>query len=186
MTSRRRAATAAILIVAAAAALLLAMGRNPICTCGTVELWVGGRDSPKTSQMLADWYSLSHIVHGLLFYAGLWLVARRWPVEWRLVAALLVEASWEVTENTPFVIDRYRTATAALGYTGDSVINSLSDIAMMVFGFLLARRLPVWASLVLLVILELVPLAVIRDNLTLNLWMLFWPTDAVRNWQAGG
>jgi Protein of unknown function (DUF2585) len=186
MTSRRRAATAAILIVAAAAALLLAMGRNPICTCGTVELWVGGRDSPKTSQMLADWYSLSHIVHGLLFYAGLWLVARRWPVEWRLVAALLIEASWEVTENTPFVIDRYRTATAALGYTGDSVINSLSDIAMMVFGFLLARLLPLWASLVLLVILELVPLAVIRDNLTLNVWMLFWPTDAVRNWQAGG
>ncbi|HEX8841017.1 MAG TPA: DUF2585 family protein [Sphingomicrobium sp.] len=186
MTSRRRAATAAILIVAAAAALLLAMGRNPICTCGTVELWVGGRDSPKTSQMLADWYSFSHIVHGLLFYAGLWLVARRWPVEWRLVAALLIEASWEVTENTPFVIDRYRTATAALGYTGDSVINSLSDIAMMVCGFLLARRLPVWASLVLLVILELVPLAVIRDNLTLNVWMLFWPTDAVRSWQAGG
>ena len=86
--------------------------------------------------MLADWYSLSHIVHGLLFYAALWLVARRWPVEWRFLAALLVEAAWEVTENTPMVIDRYRETTAALGYTGDSVINSLSDIAMMCVGFL--------------------------------------------------
>ena len=82
--------------------------------------------------MLADWYSLSHIVHGLLFYAALWLVARRWPVEWRFLVALLVEASWEVIENTPMVIDRYRETTAALGYTGDSVINSLSDILMMV------------------------------------------------------
>ncbi len=182
----RRAAIAAILIVAAAAAILLAMGRNPICTCGSVDLWVGARDSPKTSQMLADWYSFSHVVHGLLFYAGLWLVARRWPVEWRFLAALLIEASWEVIENTPFVIDRYRATTAALGYTGDSVVNSLSDIAMMAIGFLLARKLPLWATVVLLFLLELVPLFVIRDNLTLNIWMLLWPTDAVLNWQAGG
>jgi uncharacterized protein DUF2585 len=182
----RRAAAAAILIVAIAAALLLFMGRNPICTCGTVDLWVGARDSPKTSQMLADWYSFSHVVHGLLFYAVLWLVARRWPVEWRFVTALLIEASWEVIENTPFVIDRYRETTAALGYTGDSVINSLSDIAMMAIGFLLARKLPVWATIALLLLLELAPLFVIRDNLTLNVWMLLWPTEAVRNWQAGG
>jgi hypothetical protein len=135
--------------------------------------------------MLADWYSFSHIVHGLLFYAGLWLVARRWPVEWRFLAALLIEASWEVIENTPFVIGRYRETTAALGYTGDSVVNSLSDIAMMAIGFLLARKLPLWATVALLFVLELVPLFVIRDNLTLNIWMLFWPTDAVLNWQAG-
>src|SRR4051812_34611265 len=108
----RRAAIVSILILAAAAALLLAMGRNPICTCGMVDLWVGQRDSAKTSQMLADWYSLSHIVHGLLFYAILWRVARRWPIEWRFVAALLIEASWEVIENTPMVIDRYRETTA--------------------------------------------------------------------------
>src|SRR6185369_15145995 len=112
----RRAWLIAFAILVAAAAILLAMGRNPICTCGTIAFWVGTRDSPKTSQMLADWYSLSHIVHGLLFYAALWLVARRWPVEWRFLAALLVETSWEVIENTPVVIDRYRATTAALGY----------------------------------------------------------------------
>jgi hypothetical protein len=183
---RRSAAPAAILILLAAAAILLAMGRNPICTCGTIDLWVGLRDSPKTSQMLADWYSPSHIVHGLLFYAALWLVARRWPLELRFLAALLLESAWEVIENTPFVIDRYRETTAALGYTGDSVINSLSDILMMCVGFLAARRLPVRASIGLLIVLEVVPLFVIRDNLTLNVWNLLAPNDAVAAWQSRG
>jgi hypothetical protein len=181
----RRTWLLALAILAAAAAILLAMGRNPICTCGTVDLWVGTRDSPRTSQMLADWYSLSHIVHGLLFYAGLWLVARRWPVGRRFILALLIEASWEVIENTPMVIDRYRATTAALGYTGDSVINSLSDILMMAFGFLLARKLPVRASILLLIALELVPLFVIRDNLTLNVIALIAPSHAIQAWQAG-
>jgi hypothetical protein len=184
MTRPRRAATAAFLIIAAAAAVLLTMGRHPICTCGSIDLWVGQRDSPKTSQMLIDWYSFSHVVHGLLFYAALWLVARRTPVAWRFLAALMIEAAWEVIENTPFVIDRYRTATAALGYNGDSVINSLSDILMMCVGFVAARRLPVWASIVVLIVLELVPLLVIRDNLTLNVWMLLWPDARIAAWQA--
>ena len=184
--SSRRAAGAAVLLVVMAAGILLAMGRHPICTCGTIELWVNGRDSPKTSQMLADWYSFSHIVHGLLFYAALWLVARRWPVEWRFLVALVVEASWEIVENTPMVIDRYREATAALGYSGDSVINSVSDILMMGVGFLAARKLPVWAAISLVVVLELIPLYVIRDNLTLNVWMLLWPSHAVGAWQAAG
>jgi len=181
----RRTWLVALLILGAAAALLLAMGRNPICTCGTVDLWVGTRDSPKTSQMLADWYSLSHIVHGLIFYALLWLVARRLGVGPRFLIALFIEASWEVIENTPMVIDRYRATTAALGYTGDSVINSLSDILMMAFGFLLARKLPLWATIVLLVTLEVVPLFVIRDNLTLNIIALIAPNPAIQAWQAG-
>ena len=185
MSRRIRWSLVAVLIVVAAAAILLAMGRNPICTCGTVELWVGDRDSSRTSQMLADWYSFSHIVHGLLFYAGLWLVARRWSVEQRFAVALLIETSWEIVENTPWVIDRYRTATAALGYTGDSVLNSVADIAMMALGFLAARRLPVWASILLVLALELVPLLIIRDNLVLNVWMLLWPTEWLRTWQAG-
>jgi len=160
------------------------MGRNPICTCGTVELWVGERDSPKTSQMIADWYSLSHLVHGLLFYAILWLLARRWPVERRFLTALLLEAAWEVTENTPFVIDRYRATTAALGYTGDSIINSLSDISIMALGLLLARKLPVRAALLLVLALEVIPLFTIRDNLTLNVWQLIAPSKALQAWQA--
>jgi Protein of unknown function (DUF2585) len=184
--TRRGAAIAAFAIIVLAAAILLAMGRNPICTCGTVDLWVGVRDSPKTSQMVVDWYSLSHVVHGLIFYAALWLIAQRWPVEWRFLTALLIEAGWEVTENTPWIIDRYRTATAALGYTGDSVLNSVADIAMMGLGFLAARRLPVWTSVALLIVLEVVPLIVIRDNLTLNVWMLLAPNRAIAGWQGGG
>jgi uncharacterized protein DUF2585 len=186
MRTKSRAVIAAILIPVTAAAILLAMGRNPICTCGSVALWVGQRDSPNTSQMLADWYSLSHLVHGLLFYGALWLVARRWPVEWRLVAALAVEASWELVENTPMVIDRYRATTAALGYTGDSVLNSLSDISMMAIGFFAARKLPLWGAIALLIALELIPLFAIRDNLTLNIWTLLAPNPAVQAWQAGG
>ena len=177
------AAVAAILIVMIGAGALLAMGRPPVCTCGDIDLW--GPVGPAQSQMLADWYSPSHVVHGLLFYAALWLVARRRPVEHRFAAALFVETLWEVIENTPMVIDRYRTATAALGYTGDSVLNSVSDIAMMALGFLAARKLPLWASVGLVVLLELIPLLAVRDNLTLNVWMLLAPSDAVRAWQSG-
>ena len=180
----RRATIAAFLIIIAAALAELAMGRHPACTCGTVDLWVGLRDSPKTSQMLLDWYSFSHIVHGLLFYGALWLIARGWRVERRFVIALLVEASWEVIENTPFVINRYRATTAALGYSGDSVLNSMSDIAMMALGFFLARRLPLWAAFSLVILLELIPLFVIRDNLTLNVWQLIAPNDALQAWQS--
>ena len=182
----RRAWLLAVAILALAAAILLAMGRNPIWTCGSIELWVSARNSARTSQMLADWYSLSHVVHGLLFYALLWLVARRWPMEWRFLAALVIEAAWEVTENTPLVIDRYRATTAALGYTGDSVINSLSDILMMALGFLAARKLPLWAAALLLIALEIIPLFAIRDNLTLNVWALIAPNPTLQAWQAGG
>lgn len=135
--------------------------------------------------MLADWYSPSHIVHGLLFYAALWLLLRRWPMSWRFLAALLIEATWEVVENTPLVIDRYRETTAALGYSGDSVVNSVSDMLMMCAGFLVARKLPLWTSIIFLLVLEIVPLLVIRDNLTLNIWNLIAPNPAIAAWQAG-
>jgi hypothetical protein len=179
----RRAAIAALTVALLAASILWAMGRPAVCACGTIDLW--GQVGPQQSQMLADWYSPSHVIHGLIFYALLWKLVPRWPVERRLLVALLVEAAWEIAENTPLVIDRYREATMALGYSGDSILNSVSDIAMMVLGFLAARRLPVRASIALAVALELLTLAVIRDNLTLNVWMLLWPTDALRSWQAG-
>jgi hypothetical protein len=170
-------------VLALSVAILLAMGRPPICTCGTVELW--GRVGPTQSQMLADWYSPSHIVHGFLFYAILHLLFGKTAFERRFTAALILEAAWEIVENTPMVIDRYREATIALGYTGDSIINSASDIAMMAIGFLAARRLPIWVSIAAVVVLEIVPLIAIRDNLTLNVWMLLAPSDAIRVWQAG-
>ena len=186
MTRSTRAAAAAILILAATAALLYMMGRPPICSCGSVDLWVGEANSSRTSQMLSDWYSPSHIVHGFLFYAALSLFARKWPIERRFLAALTIEAAWEIVENTPMIINRYREATTALGYTGDSVLNSMSDIAMMGLGFLLARKLPVWVSVAVVLVLEVVPLIIIRDNLTLNVWMLLAPNEAVKAWQAGG
>ena len=186
MTRPARAAVAVAFIVAASAALLYLMGRPPICTCGEIDLWVGQVNSSRTSQMLSDWYSPSHIVHGFLFYAALWLVARKWPVERRLVAAVTIEAAWEIVENTPLIINRYREATAALGYSGDSVLNSLSDVGMMGLGFLLARKLPVWASVAVVLVLEVVPLIIIRDNLTLNVWMLLAPNEALKAWQTGG
>jgi hypothetical protein len=186
MTRPMRAAVAAVLITAATAALLYMMGRPPICTCGEIDLWINEANSSRTSQMLADWYSPSHIVHGFLFYAALWLVARKMPVERRFLIALTIEAAWEIVENTPMIINRYREATTALGYTGDSVLNSMSDIAMMGLGFLLARKLPVWVSVAIVLVLEVVPLIIIRDNLTLNVWMLLAPNEAVKAWQSGG
>lgn len=183
--TRTRMAVTAFIIVAAATALLLAMGRPPICTCGTVELWVNQGDSPKTSQMLADWYSPSHVIHGFLFYAFLWLVARRRPIEQRFLSALLAEIAWEILENTAWAINRYREATIAIGYTGDSVLNTMSDVGMMALGFWLARKLPVWGIVVAAIALELAALVAIRDNLALNAWMFLFPTDAIRNWQAG-
>jgi uncharacterized protein DUF2585 len=182
---RTRLAMLALALVAAAAALLLAMGRPPICTCGSIELWVNEGDSPKTSQMLADWYSPSHVIHGFLFYAVLWLAARRWTVERRFLVALFAELSWEVLENTDWAIQRYREATIAIGYTGDSILNTMSDVAMMAAGFWLARKLPLWVTVALAVVLELAALAAVRDNLTLNIWMFLIPTDVIREWQAG-
>lgn len=173
-------------IVAAAAAILVLMGRPPICTCGHVDLWVGSANSARTSQMLSDWYSLSHIVHGFLFFGALWLLVRRWSPQHRFALAVLIEAAWEVAENSPLIINRYRHATAAVGYSGDSVINSVSDIAMMALGFFLARRLPLWWSVAAVAALELVPLFFIRDNLTLNIIMLLRPSSAIKAWQAGG
>ena len=173
-----------IAVLIATCLIMWAMGRPPICACATVELW--GEVGPKQSQMLADWYSPSHIVHGFIFYALLAWLWPKAPIERRFFTALLVEAAWEIAENTPMVIDRYREATIALGYSGDSILNSLSDVTMMALGFLAARRLPMWASAVIVLTLELVPLIVIRDNLTLNIIMLVAPNDAIRAWQAGG
>jgi hypothetical protein len=160
------------------------MGRVVMCRCGYVKLWQGVVNSPENSQHVTDWYTFSHVIHGIGFYALLWLLARRVRVGVRLLAAVFIEAVWEVFENTPFVIDRYRTATIALDYYGDSLVNSVSDIAAMMIGFWIARRLPVLASVALVIALEVFAVVMIRDNLTLNIVMLLYPIEAIRQWQS--
>jgi hypothetical protein len=187
MGARRLPVAAAILpILAVGAIALYARGHPLICTCGYVKFWHGVTVSSENSQHLTDWYTPSHIIHGLIFYAALRFLAPRVPLGWRAVIALAVEVAWEITENTPWIINRYREATISLDYFGDSVINSASDAVAMLVGCWLASRLPVWASVALAIIFEIVVGYAVRDNLTLNIIMLVHPMDAIRIWQGGG
>ena len=171
-------------MVVATAGILLAMGRVPWCSCG-VDLW-GTVGTSEGSQQFFDWYTPSHLLHGFIFYAALWLVARRLDVGWRLVIAMLIEAAWEIAENTNTVIERYREVTISLDYFGDSVLNSVMDMLAMVAGFWLSARLPVWASVAIVIGFEVLTMWIIRDGLALNVIMLLSPLEAIRVWQAGG
>jgi hypothetical protein len=177
------AVTGAILV--AAAVIEFALGRVPWCSCGDIKLWHGVVYSSENSQHVTDWYSFTHVTHGIAFYLLLWIVARRLPTGARFVLAVLIEATWEVVENSPFIIDRYRAATISLDYYGDSIVNSIADIVAMMTGFWIAKTAPVRASAGFVVVTETLLAIAIRDNLALNILMLLYPLDAVKRWQFG-
>ncbi len=180
---------ACVFVIAVTVLILRAMGRPLISTLGTVNLWHGEIVSSENSQHISDWYSFTHIVHGFFICFLLWSISGILPQLRKfslcLVIAVVLESIWEVFENTDFIINRYREATVALDYFGDSVINSTGDILFMTLGFLLASRLPVIASVSIVVASEVMLAIMIRDNLVLNILMLIWPVEAIKNWQLG-
>jgi hypothetical protein len=182
----RRVLIAAIAVCAAVATTELLMGRLPFGPDGRIGLWEGNIWSSEQSQRFADPYTFSHTIHGMLFYAVLWLVARRTPVRTRFIGALLLEGAWELLENSPIIIDRYREVTIALGYVGDSVFNSVSDIFFAALGFLFAWRARPWVTVAVILAMEIGTALWIRDNLTLNIIMLLHPVDAIKHWQMAG
>jgi hypothetical protein len=172
-------------VVVAMVFIEYAMGRSVFGPTGKPGFWVGSITDSQCSQGFADPYAFSHIAHGLIFFFLLWVFGRKLPIRHRYLIAVLIEAGWELLENSPVIINRYRDATIALGYTGDSIFNSVSDLAMMSLGFLFAWKMPVWASVVLILAMEIGCALWVRDNLTMNVIMLIYPIEALKTWQMG-
>lgn len=174
---------ASALVLFAMIVLLRFEGRSFFCSCGNFAVWIGDWCSSNTSQQLLDPYSVTHVLHGFLFFWLIALLFRRMPRLWQVWLALLLESAWEVFENTSFVINKYRTETAALGYQGDTVVNSLGDLACALIGFLIARQLGLRWSLIVFVLIELVLILSIHDSLLLQILMLVRPIEAIKLWQ---
>lgn len=181
---KRWQVVAALLLAFQVAVEGFVMGRPWVCTCG-VKLWTSDGVTGESSQQVADWYTLSHFIHGMLFYMLAWLVGRKWPAGVRLLMAMLIEITWEFFENSPYVIAHYRNGTAAVDYKGDTILNSGFDTVWMMMGFAIACKLPVRWTIALAIGFELLAGAVIRDNLTLNVLTFLWPIKAVVDWQSG-
>lgn len=171
--------------IALQALALLAMGHPPICTCGNINLWHGNPSGPETSQHLTDWYTYTHVIHGIVFYFLLWLIAPRTSFALRFALVIGIEAAWEIIENTPLIMDRYRQSALARGYFGDSMINSVADTIASGLGVLLARILPIWSTITLIIVMELFAAYMIHDNLTLNIIQLIHPSETISRWQTG-
>jgi hypothetical protein len=174
---------ATALVPVALIVLLHAEGRHSLCTCGHFAVWVSDWCSSNTSQQLLDPYSLTHVLHGFLYFWLISLLFKRMPREWQFWLAMLIESAWEVFENTSFVINKYRTETAALGYQGDTIVNSLGDLGCALLGFVLARRLGLWRSLIVFVLIEVMLTLWIHDSLLLQMLMLVRPVEAIKLWQ---
>ena len=173
-------------VVAIATAVLLSMGRRVWCECGSPVPWAWDVWSKHNSQHLIDPYAFTHILHGVAFYAILWLaLGRRLPPVWRAAITASLESSWEILENSPLIIERYRAATISLDYFGDSVVNSIADVGACLLGFWIAWKLPWRVSLALFVVTEIVLLLWVRDSLLMNILQLVYPIEAVKNWQMG-
>ncbi len=175
-----------IAIIITVATLELHAGRLPLGPDGMFGWWESDIWSGENSQRVLDAYSFSHIIHGVIFYAFLWFVARTIPLRYRFLLSLAIEAVWEILENSPLIINRYREATIALGYAGDSVLNSLADVMMAAIGFGIARLFTIRTSIILILVMEIGCLIWVRDNLTLNVIMLAYPVEAIKIWQSAG
>lgn len=185
LTPTWRFAVAAAALVALQMAVLCWLGQPWIAASGHILLWAGDPLSPDTSQQISDWYSFSHIIHGFLFYALLHVLTPRLPLTTRLLIAIGLEVGWEIAENLPAVIQHYRKQALAVGYVGDSILNSVLDTVMMALGFLYARRAPVWSTVALAILFELFTGWMIRDGLVLNIIGFAWTPDFIAQWQAG-
>ena len=175
-----------VAILALQALTLHLMGRLAICSCGYVKLWEGDPVGPGNSQHLTDWYTFSHLLHGFWLYFFLWLILKHLPIGARLSLAVLLEATWEILENSPFIIDRYRAATISVSYYGDTIVNSISDTLTAIVGFLLAAWVPPIATILAGIAIEVGLALAIRDNLALNIVMLVHEVPWIRAWQAAG
>ena len=175
-----------IAIIAVLAGIEYGFGRSPLGPDGRFGWWDNNIWGSENSQRVADVYSFSHIIHGMLFYGCLWLFARELPVRYRFLIAVLLEAGWELLENSPIITNRYREATIAQGYVGDSILNSSCDVLMASLGFWLASRLKLRVTIALILMMEVGCLLWVRDNLTLNILMLIHPFESIKAWQAAG
>jgi hypothetical protein len=178
--------TATVLVALLMIVLLGAQGRLLLCACGMFEIWTSDTCSANNSQQLFDPYSFTHLLHGFLFFWLITLLFKRFTPSWQLWLVLLLEGAWEVFENSQFIIERYRTATAALGYQGDTIVNSFGDLIWAIAGFLLARQLGVRGSLIVFLLVEVVLILWIHDSLLLQILMLVWPVEAIKSWQMCG